>query len=140
MSQKAIRAAIESRLATWAAAQSPPIPIAYQNAPFSAPSTGPHLRAFLLPAESISPFLEGGATTYIGVYQITACTPESTGPAAAETIIAALELLFPANLRITHSAVTAVVTAPVSASPADTEPGLYVIPCRFRYRADVTTS
>lgn len=138
MSQKAIRAAIEQRLAAWAAAESPPIPIAYQNAPFSAPTSGPHLRAFLLPADTGSPFLEGGARTYIGVYQVSVCAPESTGPALAEVIVAELEALFPANLSITHSGVTAVVTAPVSASPAITEPGLYVIPCRFRYRADVT--
>lgn len=137
MSQSIIRAAIEQRLKAWADAEAPVVTIAYQNAPFTPPS-GPHIRAFLLPGETGSPFLEGGARTYLGVYQFSICAPESTGPATAESMLAELEALFPANLRIVQSGVTVVVTSPVSAGPADPEPGLYVIPCRFRYRADVT--
>lgn len=137
MSQAIIRAAIEQRLKTWADAEIPAVPIAYQNAPF-VPPAGPYIRAFLLPAETNSPFLEGGSRTYIGVYQLSVCAPETTGSAVAEALLAELEALFTANLRVLQSGVTVIVTSPVSASPAMQEPGLYVIPCRFRYRADVT--
>lgn len=50
MSNKLCRQAIETRLATWAAARVPALPIAFENAPFTPVTGATYLRAFLLPA------------------------------------------------------------------------------------------
>lgn len=135
MSQKLIRAALESRLATWAAAHSPVLQVAWQNAPFT-PPTSTYLRAHLLPADTDSRDLKGDHRQYLGVFQVSICAPAGTGPAAVETIVAELETLFPVNLRLTSGAITVTTTSPVSAGPGMNEPGLYVVPTSFRYRSD----
>lgn len=136
MSNKIIRAALESRLKTWAQAQSPPIPIAYQNVAFTPPSQARYLRAFLLPAETRSEDVPGETRTYMGIFQVSICIPDGAGAGAAETILADLETLFPVALRIESAGVSINIPRPVSASPAMNEPGLFVLPASIRYRAD----
>ena len=51
MSQQRIRSAFESRLATWAASKG--LPVVWQNVGAGSVS-GDHLRAFLLPAQTLS--------------------------------------------------------------------------------------
>ena len=138
MSNAIIRSALESRLKTWADAQVPPIPIAYQNAPFTAPTQSRYLRAYLLPAETSSRLVEGTDRSYMGMFQISICVPEGTGPGAAEQLIASLETLFPAPLTISKSGLNIRITKPISASPSMQETGLYVVPVNIRYRVDKT--
>jgi len=135
MSNKIIRAALESRLKTWAQAQSPPIPIAYQNVAFTPPNQARYLRAFLLPAETRSD-LPGTSRNYMGIFQISICIPDGSGSGAAETILADLEALFPVALTIESAGTKIFITRPVSASPAMNEPGWFVLPTSIRYRAD----
>lgn len=137
MSQKLIRAALEQRLATWAAAHSPALQVAYQNKPFTPPNAL-HLRAYLLPATTESRDMTGSHRGYIGVFQVSIVAPDGTGPAAAETIVGELETLFPVNTQMTSGALTVTTTSPVSAGPGMNEPGLYVVPVSLRYRCDVT--
>lgn len=136
MSQKLIRSALESRLATWAAAHSPVLQVAWQNAPFT-PPTSTYLRAHLLPADTDSRDLKGDHRQYLGVFQVSICAPAGTGPAAVETIVAELETLFPVNLRLTSGAITVTVTKPLSASAGANERGLNVVNTHFRYQSDV---
>jgi hypothetical protein len=68
MSNKLCRQAIESRLNTWAGTtRSPALPVAWENVPFTAPTTT-YLRAFLLPANTSGIDLAGAGRTYTGVY------------------------------------------------------------------------
>lgn len=134
MTQAVIRASIESRLAAWAGAEG--IPVAWQNVDYSRLS-GLHLRAFLLPAPTMSTTLSGGDWRYVGLYQISIFAPPAVGPARAEQIVAGLEALFPAGLRMVRAGVEAIITEPLAPSPAMQETEWYVVPCRFRYRADV---
>jgi hypothetical protein len=138
MSNKAIRAAIETPLAAWASARTPELKVAWQNRAFKPDAGAAYLRGFLLPADTSGMYLEGGARRYIGLYQISVCVPANSESTAAESIVAEIETLFPEYLRLTASGVTVIVASPVSAGMAQQEPDLYVIPCRFRYRADVT--
>ena len=68
MSDAIIRAAIESRLTAWAKAQSPAIPIAYENMGYK-PTTGQRfLRGTLMPAGTLNPSLAAstaGTTAFI---------------------------------------------------------------------------
>jgi hypothetical protein len=136
MSQTLIRTAYESRLATWAAAHSPVLQVAWQNAAFTPPAAT-HLRCFLLPAATGSDDLKGDHRQYLGVFQVSIVVPDGAGPAAPETILGELNTLFPMNLRLTSGAITVSQTSPVSAGPGQNEPGLYVVPVSFRYRSDV---
>lgn len=132
-----IRAAIESRLATWAAAQTPALTVAWQNKAFTKP-TGAHLRATMLPAPGISNHLQGGDHLRVGLYQIDVCVPQGAGPGAAEAFIAALEAQFHAGLRLTAGSGAVLITEPLSALPAQNEDTHYVVPCRFEYRLHET--
>lgn len=134
MSQKAIRALYEGRLNTWAKARVPALPVAFQNAAFTKPSTGSYLRAFLLPNDTDSRYLEGTDRVYMGVFQVSIVAPLNGGPAVAEGILSELDALFPAYLDLTSTLKVTTIT-PLSAAPAQQEPDAYVIPASFSYRA-----
>lgn len=133
MTQKTIRSLIEQRLATWAASKS--LPVAWQNFAFTPPSTT-YLRAFLLPAETDSPDLQGAMRTFTGVYQVSIVLPEGQGSDAGETLAAEIDALFPLNLRLTSGAVTVQVIGPASPGPAIHDGARYLLPVSFRYRCD----
>lgn len=133
MSDAAIRAAIESRIGAWAAAQTPAIPVAWQNASFT-PPTSRYLRGFLMPADNDSRYMEGGDALRVGMYQIDVCVPPNTGPAAAEAIVAALEALFPTWLRLDAGNEDVVITRTVTPKPGAPQGTHYVVSCRLRYR------
>lgn len=135
MSNKKCRQAIEARLATWAANRSPSLSVAYENAPFTAP-TGLYLQGFLLPADTGSQDLAGAHRRYSGLYQITVRAPLNAGPGAAEGVLDELAALFPLNLRVTVTGLTLQVTTPVTAGPAAQDADRYVLPVSFGYRAD----
>ena len=136
MSNSIIRSALEGRLKTWADAQSPPIPIEYQNVAFTPPSQARYLRAFLLPAETRSNDTPGETKTYAGLLQVSICVPTGTGPGAAEQLVTELETLFPVSLRIVVGGLVINITRPASAGSSMPETGLYVTPVSIQYRAD----
>lgn len=136
MSTHAIRTALDSRLATWAAARSPVLRIAFENSDFEPASGETYLRAFILPADTASQTLDGLHRGYRGVYQVSIVTPPHVGPGAAHGIAAELDALFPMNGRYTSGSVTVQITSPVSAGPALQEPDSFTVPASFTYRAD----
>lgn len=144
MSQKIIRSLYESRLAAWAAARSPALPIAYQNLEFPGknpdgsqkPMPATYLRAFLLPAETDSLDLAGDHRLYQGLFQVSIVAPTDKGAGAAEQIVNELVALFPLNLRLTKDGLTVQVITPASQGPSIQESISYMVPVSFRYRAD----
>lgn len=135
MSLKRIRAAYEGRLATWAAARSPALTVAYENAPFTAPA-GVYLRAFVLPADTVSDDLAGVLTTYRGIFQVSVVAPINTGPGAALGIADELAALFVMNARLTVSGLTVQQSTPCSIAPALQDATNYIVPVSFQFRAD----
>lgn len=94
MSNATIRAAIEGRLKTWAAAQTPPIPIAFENVSY-APETGKrYLRGLLMPADTQNPSQGGKHKHYHGIYQVSVYVPTGGGPGDTEAITGPIEALF----------------------------------------------
>lgn len=135
MSNALIRAAFETRLATWAAAQTPAIPIAYENVTFVAPATR-YLRSFLLPADTQSQTLDRAHREYLGVYQVSIVMPLNTGAGAGQALVSALDALFPPSAPLVQGGLSVVVVNPMSAASAIQEPDRYVIPVSCQYRAD----
>lgn len=136
MSEALVRAAFESRLSTWAAAQSPAISVAWQNVKFSPTANTRYIRAFVLPARTISLTLDRTHRQYKGVFQASLCMPIDTGAGAAEALVASLDAYFPLTTYMTQGSLRVYLISPMSAAPAISEPGLYVVPVSAQYQAD----
>lgn len=133
MSDKTIRAALESKLGTWAATQS--LTVQYQNAPIAQPS-GTYLRAWYLPATRGSKDLAGTHVLYLGIFQIDVVGVENVGTGAVATIVENIAAQFPNNLSIAKSGLTIRIIAPPSPKTGEYEPGRYVVKVSIPYRCD----
>ena len=133
MSNKLIRSLLQSRLNAWATAK--PIPVAWDNVKFM-PPTGSYIRASLLPADTQSIDLEGAHRGYMGLFQLSVHVPLGSGPNAAETLTDELSALFPMALRLESGSFWVQITSPCSAYPGIPGDTHYMVPVRFRYRAD----
>ena len=136
MSDALIRAAFETRLAAWGAAQSPPIPIAYENATFTPPA-GRYARCFLMPAPTECETMGGEHRRRMGIFQVSLCMPIGTGPGAAASLAASLDTAFPLTQPMTQGGVRIFLLSPMSAGPGIQDPDRYVIPVSCAYRADI---
>lgn len=136
MSTNAVRSALESRLSTWASARTPSLRIAWQNVEFAPAAGETYLRAFILPATTLSQTLDGLHRAYSGVFQVTIITPLHIGSGAALGIAAELDALFPVNQQMTASGVTTQVITPASVGVMIQDESTFEVPVSFRYRAD----
>lgn len=132
MSTDAIRAALESRLATWAAGQG--LAVAWSGVPFDPPPVT-HLRAHLLPASVDGNDIAGLHREYRGVWQVSVHLPAGTGHGAALVIADALDVAFNPAVPISASGFTLHFASPMSPAPAIEEPGWSVIPVSAHYIA-----
>lgn len=136
MSNANVRAALESRLATWAAARVPALPVVWENTPADPAIGATYLRAFVLAADAESQDLQGLHRSYSGVFQVSIACPINAGPGAAVGIADELAALYPVNGRYTSGSTTTQIIGPASPAPAQQEPEAYVIPVSIPYRAD----
>lgn len=140
MSNKIIRSVFEARLKTWAAARSPALPVAFEDASYTPPADGsPYLQAFLLPANATSEDLEGKHTAYRGIFQVSVVTKAGIGRGTAEGIADEISALFPNNLGMTKTTFTVYVRAPMSTGSAQPGDTTTTLPLSIQYRADTTT-
>ncbi|MBT2326125.1 hypothetical protein J7E62_27735 [Variovorax paradoxus] len=133
MSQAIIRAGFESRLSTWAAAQTPAIPVAWQNVAFT-PPVGRYLRAFLLPAKTQTASMDGICRTWKGIFQVSFCMPIGTGSGTVEGLAASMGAAFTDSF--TQSGLRIYLLEPFSMAAAIQEPDRYVVPMSASYRVD----
>ena len=133
MSDKTIRAALEGRLATWAATQS--LTVQYQNAPIAQPS-GTYLRAWYLPAVRGSRDLAGTHVLYSGIFQIDVVGVENVGTGAVANVVENIAAQFPNGLSLSASGLTIRVTKPASPRVGEYEQGRYVVKVSIPYRCD----
>ena len=132
MTQALVRRAFETTLKTWADAQTPALPVTWENRAFE-PPTGRYARAFLLPADTESLFLDGTGREYLGVFQVSLVMTIGAGAAAAETLLASLDVAFP--LSVTYGGLRVSLIRPFSASSPILEPDRWVVPCSCSYKA-----
>ncbi len=139
MSQKTIRAALEGRLKTWADAQIPAIPVAWQNVSYTPVANTKYIRAYLLPAETFDGAVTGDYKLYAGIFQLSIYSPDGTGTGPAETIAESLIALFAQNTAIVKSGLTIFIDRTPSMGPSMNETGWHVLPVSIRYRVDKNT-
>lgn len=136
MTQPRIRTALESRLNTWAAAQSPAVPVAWQNAAYT-PTTGSrYVRAALLPAETQNPIYGALHRRLVGLLQVDVVAPTGTGMAASEALAESLCTQFRRGTTLTQDGLTVVMDYSPSIGPALIDEGWVALPVSIRYRAD----
>lgn len=136
MSKRIIRAAFETRLKAWADAQVPPIKVAWENVVFTPPADVTYLRAYILPAVTVSSDLKGDHRSYRGIFHVNVVAPAGKGAVQAETVTQALAELFPVNLRMERSGIASIVYTPMSEGQSNTDNPDYTIPVSCQYRAD----
>ena len=133
MSDKTIRAALEGRLATWAATQS--LTVQYQNAPIAQPS-GTYRRAWYMPATRASQDIAGTHVLYSGIFQIDVVGVENVGTGTVATVVENIAAQFPNNLSLSASGLTIRVIGPASPRVGEYEQGRYVVKVSIPYRCD----
>lgn len=94
MSIPTIRAALESRLKTWADAQS--IKVAYQSVAFTKPSPpAPFLEATLIPNVAMNRDVAATHERHLGFFQVNCWAPSGLGMGQAEALAQSVKALYP---------------------------------------------
>lgn len=136
MSQPRIREALESRLNTWAAAQSPAVPVAWQNKDYTPTIGVRYVRAYLLSGDAQNPIFGAQHRRLVGLMQVDVVAPTGTGMAASEALAESLCAQFKRGTTLTQDGLTVVMDASPSIGPTLIEEGWVVLPVSIRYRAD----
>lgn len=145
MTIAAIQSLLNAKLATFAAAQSPALTVAYENKDYT-PATPAklYLRCFLLPATPRAAGLGTTAQDYIrGIYQIDVMGLPNTGWAAALEVADKLRTHFKRGTMLTSSgtfAGTELVCESVAVAPAMAEDTRYKIPVSITFYAYMTAA
>lgn len=138
MSSKAIRAALEMQVQAWAAAQSPAIPVQFENdITFERPAGGArYARCFVLPAPTATETVDRLHREYVGLLQVTLCMPLGSGNAGADELCASLDAALSPAMPLQNAGVRVHLTRPMSRASGIPEPDCYAVPVSGAYRAD----
>lgn len=131
MTQKTIRSEVEAKIKAWAAVQSPPIPIAYENVAFTKPDTT-FIELYIIPATTVNQTVSAARKTLAGLIQFNIYTKEGVGTKKSEELAQTLIDLFPVVPK------TGTVSIEQTGSIMNTlyEAQWLVTPVRFRYRQE----
>ena len=137
MSNKIIRAALEGHLKAWAAAQVPPIPVFLENRGKS-PAVGVrHIRADLMPAETLDPSQGAQHRRYHGMYQVGSFLPENEGTGDSDDLAKAIEVLFKCPTTITKLGLNIqILQTPSIAQSRPDGAGFWMTPITIKYSAN----
>lgn len=135
MSQAKIRAAFETRLATWAAAQAPALQVAYENRPFTPPA-GTYLRAFMLESPTLSSTLDRRHREYGGLFQVSIVAAPTGGMGPIQTVADAICALYPPTAPMVYSGISVYMEEPMSIGPKITEADRFTVPVSVPFRCD----
>jgi hypothetical protein len=127
-----IRTEIETKLATFAAAQVPPIPVAYENVAFTKPTTGRYLEIHFLDSASKSRNVEANGKRVTGMFQINCYAPLGKGMASLEALRDAVVALYP----VVPKMETVSIEAPLSWSGSFVQDAFICIPITGQYRSE----
>jgi hypothetical protein len=137
MSNAIIQAAIEVRLAAWAGAQSPAIPIAYENMGFKPTAGQRYLRGTLMPAGTLNPSQGGEHKRYHGFYQVDVYVPANGGTGPSRALTKAIEVLFKCPTTIQSGGLNVHINRTPSVGPGmPDDSGFYMVPVTIWYDLD----
>lgn len=90
-----VRQELESRLAAFAAAQSPPLAVAWEGISFTRPTGSPWLECFLISSNTISATVDATRNRERGSLSINVWYPSGVGVGKADSLAASLVKTFP---------------------------------------------
>lgn len=140
MSNSIIRSYFETRVKAWADAQTPVVPVAFQNVPFTRPTLGSAtnvwLECFVIPNVTTNVEISGKRSTKYGLVQINCWGQQGKGMKAVEAVADALVNLFP----IVPKGVVSVEGTPDVKPSIPDGAGWVAVPVTIKYRYEDITS
>lgn len=131
MSNAIVRAAFETRLKAWADAQNPKVPISFQNAPFTKPTSTPWVECFLVPNDTLNTTLDAKRKTLYGVFQVNCWVQQGRGMGQGDALAQAIVDLFPV---VPKTSPVSVEGTPIVRSAVPDQTGWMIVPVLIRYR------
>ena len=122
---------LETKLKTWADAQVPVIPIAFEGASFAKPATGLYMEPLLVPNITLNNEISGQRRTYLGIFEIKVWGRSGRGMGAVEQLLASLTALFPLVPKV---GVVSIEKTPYSVHPQYDDAGWIIAPLLIHYR------
>lgn len=134
-----IRQELESRLAAFAAAQIPPLAVAYENVGFVKPINKPWLECFIIPAGTINPTADGERIRKRGTFQVNVWCPKSNGLKQVEEIAEKVVAAFPL---LPKTGTVSIEQTPNTSRAIIDDSGFVIIPvsATWRYEGTVSTT
>jgi hypothetical protein len=125
-----VRQELETRLATFASSQSPPLKVAFEDLPFTKPTT-PYLECFIAKSNTLTVTVDANRTRELGVMQVNVWTPTGKGAGVGEVIADKIIAAFP----VIPIVGTVCIVSPASFSRAIIdESGWRILPITIMYR------
>lgn len=128
-----IRSEIESRLGTWASAQTPKIPVALENVDFTKPITGGYVEVVMLDSAVKNRGVAATGQRITGMFQINVFMPLGSGMGAIDALADTIVDLYPVLPKIG----TVSIEQPLSGSSAFIVEDFMCLPLTGRYRVEV---
>lgn len=137
MSDRIIRAAFETAVTAWAAAQMPAIPVAFENVDFTPPADGSrYVRVYLLPVPTETDTLDMLHRSYQGVVQITACLPKGQGNGPVDALHQSLAAVIKPEAQIVRDGLVIYITQPLGRASGEVEDDCFSVAMSTNYRAE----
>jgi hypothetical protein len=130
-----IRQEAETAVAAFAAAQTPPIPVAYEGVPFVKPTNGPYLEILFLDSASMNATVDASRIRKYGTFQINCYTLDGKGMRELEALTENIIALFPVNDKERYT--TFSVESPPNASPPMQDAKFRMAAVRVKYRQEI---
>ena len=130
MSNSIIRAELEGKLKTWADAQVPRVPIAFEGVSFTKPTTGAFLEPLLIPNVTADN-LAGSRKTSLGIFEVRCWYPSGKGMGGVEQLTNSIINLFPL---LPKTGVVSIENTPYAEHPQIDEAGWLIVPVLVFYR------
>ena len=131
MSNSIIRSYFETKVKAWASAQVPVIPIAFEGASFTKPTTGPFLEPLLVPNVTMNHDISGNRKTMLGIFEVKVWYPSGRGMGGVEQIVNSLVSLFPLVPKVGSISVE---KTPYAEHPHFDDAGWIIVPLMILYR------
>lgn len=131
MSNKIIRAELETRLKMWAASQPTKIPVAYEGVAFTKPTDGMYLETFLLPTDVIDSDLAATRKRYIGIFQVNCWAKSGKGMGQVEQLAQNIIDLFPI---LPKTGAVSIERTPYAEGSILDDTGWIIVPVTIEYR------
>lgn len=137
MSQSIIRSAFMQALSAYAAAHSPVLTIARENASYTKPVGGStFLEAFIIPANTTTPNVAADRRRFLGDFQINVWVKDGAGAGIGEAIAEEISQLFPVYPK-TYTPVSVESPANIKKAIKDVS-GWWVTPILISYRLEAS--